>query len=71
MKAGALGGKLLGSGGGGCLLFYVRPEKQGPVRRALHDLKGIPFRFENGGARILYYSSEYYAIPEEEVVQPC
>ncbi len=70
-KAGALGGKLLGAGGGGFLLLYVRPEKQASVRRALHDLKEIPFRFENGGARILYYSSEYYVIPEEEAVQPC
>lgn len=70
-KVGALGGKLLGAGGGGFLLLYVRPEKQASVRRALHDLKEIPFRFENGGARILYYSSEYYVIPEEEAVQPC
>lgn len=69
MKAGALGGKLLGAGGGGFLLLYVRPEEQGQVRKALHDLKEIPFRFETGGARILYYASEFYTLPEEEAAK--
>lgn len=71
MQAGALGGKLLGAGGGGFLLLYVRPEMQKQVRRALSALKEIPFRFETGGARILYYTSEFYAIPGEEVVRKC
>lgn len=66
IRAGALGGKLLGAGGGGFLLLYVQPEKQRQVRRALHKLKEIPFRFETGGARILYYASEFYNVPEEE-----
>ena len=65
MKAGALGGKLLGAGGGGFLLFYVQPDKQNQVRRALSALKEVPFRFETGGARILYYASEFYTLPEE------
>ena len=59
-SAGALGGKLLGAGGGGFLLLYVRPEDQAAVRNALSQLKEIPFQFENGGARILYYASEDY-----------
>lgn len=70
MKAGALGGKLLGAGGGGFLLFYVQPDKQEQVRKALSDLKEIPFRFETGGARILYYASEFYTVPEE-VAEKC
>ena len=65
-QAGALGGKLLGAGGGGFLLFYVQPEKQKAVRDALRDLKEIPFRFETGGARILYYAAEDYTPREED-----
>lgn len=65
MRAGALGGKLLGAGGGGFLLLYVQPERQEQVRKALHMLKEIPFQFETGGARILYYASEFYPLPEE------
>lgn len=55
MDAGALGGKLLGAGGGGFLLFYVNPDKQGAVKKALSDLKHLPFKFENSGTRITYY----------------
>lgn len=58
IKAGALGGKLLGAGSGGFLIFYVPPEKQESVKRALKDLMYIPFRFENRGSRILYDTDE-------------
>ncbi len=60
VSAGALGGKLLGAGGGGFLLFYVPQNKQEAVRRALEGLMEIPFDFENGGSRILYYAPEIY-----------
>jgi len=71
MRAGALGGKLLGAGGGGFILLYVPQENQAQVRGALHKLKEIPFRFETGGARILYYASEFYAVPEKEAALIC
>lgn len=58
LKAGALGGKLLGAGGGGFLLFYVCPEKQESVRKAMEGLMNIPFEFENGGTKIIYYTPE-------------
>lgn len=53
LRAGALGGKLLGAGGGGCLLFYVPEEKQKPVRLALSDLYEVDFEFENEGTKII------------------
>ncbi|MDD6698463.1 MAG: kinase [Veillonellaceae bacterium] len=58
--AGALGGKLLGAGGGGFLLLYVRQEQQPIVRQALKDLLLVPFRFENNGTEIIYYDPEEY-----------
>ena len=60
IAAGALGGKLLGAGGGGFLLFYAPAEKKDFVREALHGLTEIPFCFENGGTRVLYYVPEVY-----------
>ena len=53
--AGALGGKLLGAGGGGFLLFYVPAGKRDAVVGALRELRYIPFRFEPQGSKILYY----------------
>lgn len=60
IKAGALGGKLLGAGGGGFLVFYVQPEKQESVKKAMKDLMYIPFKFEDGGTRVIHYSPEEY-----------
>ncbi len=53
LQSGALGGKLLGAGGGGCLLFYVPKEKQKSVRLALSDLYEVDFEFENEGTKII------------------
>ena len=60
IKAGALGGKLLGAGGGGFLVFYVPKEKQPSVRETMKDLLYIPFEFENGGTRVIYFAPEDY-----------
>lgn len=67
IQAGALGGKLLGAGGGGFLVFYVQPEKQEEVRKAMQDLMYIPFRFEDGGTRVIHYTAEDY-IPQGQVI---
>lgn len=53
-KHGALGGKLLGAGGGGFMLLYVPEEKQEHFRKSIPDLKYIPFRFEDEGTKIIY-----------------
>lgn len=58
IKAGALGGKLLGAGGGGFVLFYVPPECQARVKDALGDLLCVPFRFENLGSQVIMYSTQ-------------
>ncbi|MDR1711320.1 MAG: hypothetical protein LBR58_05635 [Propionibacteriaceae bacterium] len=59
-EAGALGGKLLGSGSGGFLVFYVPPDRQDDVRAALHALMEVPFQFEDGGSQVLYCVPETY-----------
>lgn len=60
MAAGALGGKLLGAGGGGFLVFYAEPDARESVRAALSDLLHIPFEFESDGTRVVYYDPEDY-----------
>lgn len=60
IEAGALGGKLLGAGGGGFLVFYVQRDKQEAVRNAMSNLMHIPFRFENSGTQVIHYTPETY-----------
>lgn len=66
LKSGALGGKLLGAGGGGFLLFYCEKEKQPALIQALEKLMIVPFNFESDGAQILYYNPTNYS-PRKEV----
>jgi len=56
INAGALGGKLLGAGGGGFMLFYVPKDKQEKVRNILKTKLFVPFRFDFTGSKIIYYS---------------
>ena len=60
IEAGALGGKLLGAGGGGFLLFYVEEDKQEAVHKAMEELLYVPFEFENSGTRVIHYTPELY-----------
>lgn len=60
MKAGALGGKLLGAGGGGFLLFYVEKDKKKAVKKALDNLVYVPFQFETAGTKVIHYSPENF-----------
>ena len=55
IKAGAIGGKLLGAGGGGFLLFYVEEKNQKAVKDELSELFYLPVEFDNSGTRITYY----------------
>ena len=55
---GALGGKLLGAGGGGFLLFYCEKDKQEQLRKAMADLVELPFEFDNSGTKVIYVGSK-------------
>ncbi len=54
MKSGALGGKILGAGGGGFMLLYVPSSKQDDVRKALHEFREIEFAMDMQGSRIIF-----------------
>ena len=58
MNAGALGGKLLGAGGAGFMIFYVKPENHEPVRTALSGLREMDFEMDNSGASIVFVDKE-------------
>jgi len=55
LTAGAIGGKILGAGGGGFLLLFVSPQRQAAVRERLKDLVYVPFQFEHSGSRVVLY----------------
>jgi D-glycero-alpha-D-manno-heptose-7-phosphate kinase len=55
MRAGAIGGKLLGAGGGGFMLLFAKPEKHAAIRERLKDLVHVTFNFEDFGSRVVLY----------------
>lgn len=63
LRAGAIGGKLLGAGGGGFMLLLAKPEAQPKIRRALKNLLYVPFKFESVGSQIIFYSLD--EVPEK------
>ena len=56
IRSGALGGKLLGAGGGGFMLFFVPPEKHEQLKANLNNILHVPFRFDFSGSQIVYHS---------------
>jgi len=65
--AGATGGKVLGAGGGGFMVFFVPPSEQARVRQSLRRLIHVPFRFESSGSQIVFFDpEEEYAAAEED-----
>src|SRR3989338_7111067 len=58
MRSGALGGKLLGAGSGGFMIFFVKPALQDKIKAALKKLLYVPIKFESLGSQIIYYRNE-------------
>ena len=55
MQAGAIGGKILGAGGGGFMLLFAKPEKQAAIRERLKDLVHVNFNFDDSGSKVVLY----------------
>ena len=68
LQAGAIGGKLLGAGGGGFLLLYVEPENQSKVIDALAELFCLDVKLDNAGTRITYYDQDKINVKSSSVI---
>ncbi len=55
MDAGAIGGKILGAGGGGFMLLFAKPEHHDAIRKRLHKLVHVPFDFDDSGSKVVLY----------------
>jgi D-glycero-alpha-D-manno-heptose-7-phosphate kinase len=64
-KSGAVGGKLMGAGGGGFLVLFVPRDRQGEVRKTLQNLIHVPFRFDATGSQIIAFNREQDYSKEE------
>ena len=65
-SAGAIGGKLIGAGGGGFFLLFVPPSKQPNVRETLNTLVHVPFKFDFSGSQIIFCDREEDYAAEEK-----
>ena len=67
MSLGALGGKLLGAGGTGFMMFYVPPEKQPALMQSFSGFLHVPFKFESEGSTLIYYAPDAYQVARASV----
>lgn len=65
VQSGAIGGKLMGAGGGGFMVLFAEPDVRSKIRAALSDLVYVPFSFESEGSKIIHYAPEEYGETEE------
>ncbi|MGQ4809206.1 Galactokinase [Candidatus Entotheonellaceae bacterium PAL068K] len=72
LAAGAIGGKLMGAGGGGSMVLFVPPARQHKVMQKLHNLIYVPFKFEFSGSQIIFFEPEedYAAAERARAIQP-
>jgi D-glycero-alpha-D-manno-heptose-7-phosphate kinase len=71
-SAGALGGKLIGAGGGGFMLLFAHPADHDRIRERLAKLVHVPFRFERAGSRIIFFDrgEDYAAQAQQRLLKP-
>jgi D-glycero-alpha-D-manno-heptose-7-phosphate kinase len=65
LASGAVGGKLLGAGGGGFLLLFASPDRHAALRAKFEGMIDVPFRFESGGSQIIFYDPETEYVDQE------
>ena len=66
VQNGAIGGKVLGAGGGGFMLFFAKPEYHGRIKEALRSFIQVPFKFETNGTQIIHYAPKLYSLHSYE-----
>lgn len=66
MRNGAIGGKVLGAGGGGFMLFFAKPEYHSKIKNALKNFIHVPFKLENNGTQIIHYAPKLYSLHSYE-----
>lgn len=69
LKCGATGGKVLGAGGGGFMLFFAKPEYHQKIKNELKYFINVPFEFDNYGSQIIHYSPKLYSLNSYERLQ--
>lgn len=72
VSAGAIGGKLIGAGGGGFMLLFARPSDHERIKERLRNLVHVPFRFEHSGSRIIFFDpgEDYSALARLRLTKP-
>jgi D-glycero-alpha-D-manno-heptose-7-phosphate kinase len=65
LASGAVGGKLLGAGGGGFLLLFASPDRHAALREKFEGMIDVPFRFEGAGSQIIFYDPEAEYVEQE------
>ena len=71
LRSGAVGGKLLGAGGGGFLLVFAAPENHAVLKVKLNNLLEIPFRFERSGSQVIFFDRQIdYSNKEQDRQSP-
>ena len=66
VQNGAIGGKVLGAGGGGFMLFFAKPEYHSRIKDSLKSFINVPFKLENNGTQIIHYAPKLYSLHSYE-----